>query len=79
MPLRRFLEPGAVFHPSDLAAMNAAFSMALQKLQLSVRDDPIVELVARNIIRVAMRGERDPAKLCEDALAALDDAKKASC
>jgi len=79
MPLRRFLEPGAVFGPSDLAAMNAAFSMALQKLQLTVRDDPIVELVGRNIIRAAVRGERDPAKLCEDALAALDDGKTASC
>ena len=79
MPLRRFLEPGAVFHPSDLAAMNAAFSTALQKLQLSIRDDPIVELVGRNIIRAAVRGERDPAKLCEDALAALEDGKKASC
>jgi hypothetical protein len=79
MPLRRFLEPGAVFEPSDLAAMNAAFSMALQKLQLSVRDDPIVELVGRNIIRAAMHGERDPAKLCADALAALNDGKKASC
>jgi hypothetical protein len=79
MPLRRFLEPGAVFGPSDLAAMNAAFSMALQKLQLTVRDDPIVELVGRNVIRAAMQGERDPAKLCEDALAALDDRKKAAC
>jgi hypothetical protein len=79
MPLRRFLQPGAVFQPSDLEPMNAAFSLALQKLGLSVRDDPIVELVGRNIIRAAMSGERDPAKLCEDALAALADGKKASC
>jgi len=78
MPLRRFLDNAAAFQPTDLELMTAAFSMALQKLGLSVRDDPITELVGRNIIRAAMRGERDPAKLCEAALAALDEGKKAS-
>jgi len=78
MPLRRFLEKGAVFGPDDLEAMNAAFSMALPKLGLTVRDDPTVELVGRNVIRAAMRGERDPSKLCETAISAIDEGKKAS-
>ncbi len=78
MPLRRFLEKGAAFDPADLEVMTAAFSMALQKLELNVRDDPMVEQVGRNIIRAAMHGERDPDTLCQAALDALDEGRKAS-
>jgi len=78
MPLRRFLEKGAAFDPADLEVMTAAFSMALQKLELNVRDDPMVEQVDRNIIRAAMHGERDPDTLCQAALDALDEGRKAS-
>ena len=78
MPLRQVLEKGAAFEPADLEVMTAAFSMALQKLELNVRDDPMVEQVGRNIIRAAMHGERDPDTLCQAALDALDEGRKAS-
>jgi hypothetical protein len=76
MPLRRYLGKDAVFGPADLAAMNAAFSMALQKLGISADDGPTAELVGRNVIQAAMRGERDPAKLCEAALTSLKKARR---
>jgi hypothetical protein len=40
-------------------------SAALNKLGLNDRNDPMVEIVARRIIRAAMAGERDLAKLTE--------------
>jgi hypothetical protein len=76
MPLRRYLGKGEAFGPADLVAMNAAFSMALQKLGISAGDGPTAELVGRNVIQAAMRGERDPAKLCEAALTRLTKARR---
>ena len=77
MPLRQFIGRDASFGPEDLKAMGDAFSNALSKLRLYDRNDPLVELVARKIIRAAFRGERDPVKLCEIALEDTDDATAA--
>jgi hypothetical protein len=68
MPIRQFLGNDAAFGPEDLQVMSAAFSAALAKLKLSVTRDPLVEMVARRIIRAALSGERDPERLCELAL-----------
>ena len=48
--------------------MGQAFVLALAELGLSDRKDAMVERVTRRIIRAALSGERDPAKLCEIAL-----------
>jgi hypothetical protein len=77
VPLRPFLE-GNSFGPDDLQAMTAAFEAALDKLGLKDRTDAATELVAKRIIALAKRGERDPVKLCEDALRFDDDAAEAS-
>jgi hypothetical protein len=58
--------------PHELAVMTAAFEEALHKLGLKDRADKAVELVARRIINLAKRGDRDPAKLCEDVLKSLN-------
>jgi hypothetical protein len=46
MPLRRYLGKDAAFGPAGLLALNAAFSMALQKLGISAGDGPAVLLPA---------------------------------
>ena len=61
----------SVFEPETIERMTAAYEHALKVLQLSDRTDPITELVARKIIEIAEVGERDPDRLCEQALAAL--------
>jgi hypothetical protein len=76
MPLRRYLGQDAAFGPADLVAMHAAFSMALKKLGISAEDGPTAELIGRNVIQEVMRGERDPAKLCEAALTRLKQARR---
>ena len=65
MPIRQYLGADGSFAPEDLNGIGEAFSAALNKLGLNDRSDPMVERVARRIIRAAMAGERNPAKLIE--------------
>ena len=59
------------FEPEEIATMSAAYEETLRVLQLLDREDPITELVARKTIEVAGTGERDPARISEQALAEL--------
>jgi hypothetical protein len=68
--MRQYLGTDSAFGPDDLKGIGDAFSAALTKLGLNDRSDPLVEMVARRIIRAAMAGERDPAKLTEIGTAA---------
>ena len=68
MPIRNFLGKDVSFGPDDLKAMGEAFTLALSELRLYDRNDAMVEMVARRIVRAALSGERDPAKLCEIAI-----------
>src|SRR5262249_6702736 len=47
------------------------FEAALSKLELVDRKDPMTMTVAKLIIEFAKNGERDPKKLCDDALKLL--------
>lgn len=65
VPIRQYLGPYNAFGVEDLQGIGDAFSAALAKLGLKDRTDPMVEIVARRIIRAAMAGERNPIKLIE--------------
>lgn len=65
MPIRAYLGTDGSFGPQDLNEIGQAFAAALNKLGLHDRSDPMVEMVARRIIRAAMAGERDREKLTE--------------
>jgi hypothetical protein len=67
MAIYRLLQFSA-FEPDQIANMRAAYEDALTALDLSDRQDPITELVAKRIIEAAQGGERDPDRLCEVAL-----------
>jgi hypothetical protein len=51
--------------------LEAAFDAALSKLGLVDRKDPMTMTVAKLIIELAKNGQRDPKKLCNDALKLL--------
>lgn len=70
MAIYRMIREG-VFEPEAIERMTVAYEHALKVLQLTDRNDPITEVVARKIIEIAEVGERDPDRLCERALAAL--------
>jgi hypothetical protein len=70
MPITRLLQK-ASFGPDEIAVMVAAFEGALRELDLTDRTDPATEMVARKIIELHRRGERDPVRLQERVVAAL--------
>jgi len=61
----------AAFDPEAVAVLCAAFEKARKSLHDTGQPPVVQEVIARRIIACAQRGERDPDKLCEDALAAL--------
>ena len=73
MPNQTILECeyGDVFEPEDIAHLTAAFEAALTRLALVDRKDPLTTTVAKSIIRLARAGDRDPQKLCDQALRIL--------
>jgi len=57
-----------VFGPDTIAALATALEDALHQLRLTDRNDPAVTMLAKRIIELAKRGERDPIRLCEQAV-----------
>jgi hypothetical protein len=71
VPLYRLLQNGA-FDPDAVAAMSAAFEETCRVLGLAERTDPLCNLVAQKILECARTGERDPIRLRECALKAIN-------
>ena len=59
--LRVDAEPagGTSFSPEEVAQLTEAYEFVLASLELKDRDDPITELIAKKIIDLFGRGERD--------------------
>jgi hypothetical protein len=70
MPFRQFIQDGA-FDPETIEIMSAAYLGACKALNLVDRDDPITEVVAKRILALAQRGERNPDRMCAEALKVL--------
>jgi hypothetical protein len=72
-------EEGGSFGPDEIGVMTAAFDQILDDLRLWKRDDgssvdrgdPVVTLVAKRIIELARKGERDPTRLRDSAVELL--------
>jgi hypothetical protein len=59
------------FDPEALTAVTAAYHAVLTELCLSNRENAGTLMVARRVIEIAARGERDPHRLAAAALEAL--------
>ena len=70
MAIYRLIANGS-FGPDVIVAMSAAYEKALYDLQMSDRNDPFTELIAKAIVNVTATGERDPEQIKERALNAL--------
>jgi hypothetical protein len=66
MPFRDY----SGFNDAALKAMTAAYDAAISKLEIQ-SDDPRTSNLAAIIAALASEGERDPAKLCDLAMAGL--------
>jgi hypothetical protein len=72
LPIIRLLQNRA-FAPEDIAILTAVFEDTLRELGLVDRNDPATETVARKVIEMAQRGERDPIRLRRLVLDSLRD------
>ena len=59
------------FGPDEIKVMTAAYEGALVDLNVTNRDDPLTELIAKAIVNVTATGERDPILVKERAINAL--------
>jgi len=57
-----------IFGPGTIAVLAAALEDTLRQLGLVDRNDPAVTMVAKKIIELARRGERDPIRLRDQAV-----------
>jgi hypothetical protein len=60
-----------VFEPEAITAMTTAFEETLRTLGLVDRTGLATEIVAKKIIELAQRGERDPIRLRDRAVQSL--------
>jgi hypothetical protein len=73
VPIRVLLHGNVWFEPEDIEKLTTAFELALSKLELPDRQHPLAVVLAKLIIELAKEeGERDPEKLCDEALKILD-------
>jgi hypothetical protein len=56
--------------------MMTAFRACCWALKLPHRDRPQTEIVARKVVEIAGKGERDPERICGLVLLALKDDKR---
>jgi hypothetical protein len=54
---------GRVFGRDEIAAITAAFKQLLLDFKLVDRDDAVVTMLAKLVIELARKGERDPERL----------------
>ena len=72
MPIRSLLRDGA-FSPEDVTVLTAAFDDTLRALRIRDRRQLAVLLVAKRIIDLARRGERNPDMLRDAVLKSFRD------
>ena len=57
--------------PEEISRIIAAYEQALQTLCVKDRDDPLTEMIAKKIIKIAQTGVDDAAQLSALAIADL--------
>jgi hypothetical protein len=72
MAIYRLLKNRA-FGPDEIKVLTTAYEDALRALRLTNRADPATEIIAKKIIELAQRGERDPVQLRERAIRSVTD------
>jgi hypothetical protein len=61
----------AAFDPQTLALMQFAHDRACKLLDIRDKSDPMAEVIAKEIIRLASHGEREPQRMSRLAAKAL--------
>jgi len=57
--------------PDEIRVLTTAYEQTLSTLCLKDRNDPLTELIAKKIIKIAQTGVKDPEEICERAITEL--------
>lgn len=57
--------------PEEIVRLKSAYELALEALSVKDRDDPLTQLVARNVIEIGQSGVEDPAEISKLAIELL--------
>ena len=71
----RFIQPDNSFDPETIALLGSAYDEAIAKLHDRGDLGVVRGVIAKRIIHLAKKGERDPNRLLHAALAALRPAR----
>ena len=72
MSARQLLE-GASFDPETVGMLCAVYDRVKQELHDGGQPEIVNEIIAQRILLAAEKGERDPERLCADALKGLQN------
>ena len=64
------------FEPETIDAMGQAYERLLNDLGLTDRNDPLTDIVAKEIVKVASRGARDADEIRGKVLTALEASRR---
>ena len=70
MAIYRLLK-NSTLEPKEISCIMQAYEQALRTLCVKDRDDPLTEMIAKQIIRIAQAGVHDVAQLSALAVAEL--------
>ena len=70
MAIYRLLK-NSILEPEEIARITEAYEKALHTLSVKDRDDPLTEMIAKTIIKIAQAGVNDAAQLSVLAIAEL--------
>jgi hypothetical protein len=66
-----FIQHRNAFDPETIVLLSAAYEKALRNLHDEGQPQIVREVIAKRIIELASKGERDPERLCQAALSAI--------
>jgi hypothetical protein len=75
-PIRLRTWAQKVFEPEDVNLMTTVYEDVLKAFSLIERTDPVTELIAKTVLEMVQTGERDPARLKELTIKAIEDIKR---
>jgi hypothetical protein len=61
----------AAFDPETVAVLCVAYDRARKSMHDTGQPRLVYEVIARRIVKLAEQGERDPDRLCADAISAI--------
>jgi hypothetical protein len=71
MAIHRLLQ-NCTMEPDEVSRIREAYEQALHTLCVKDRDDPLTEMIAKKIIKIAQTGIQDPAQLSALAIKELE-------